>query len=288
MKIVTKIYTITTIVLLGSASAWAQTTTPPTAPGAGHGEWRAKWQQMTPQQKETFLQNHPKIAQWIAQHQQEMAADSSTDGTSGGTTTGGTTSGSTTTGGATTGGTTSSGTTTGGTTTGGTTTSGTTTSGTTTSGTTTGGTTAAGTVGAANGAWKQKWQQMTAEQKESFLQNHPKFAQQFSQNHPQAAQRLATTQEAGAGITDPGHPRVNEVNGRETNQQNRIAQGVSSGTITPQEQAQLRRSGNRIQKQEGNDLAKHDGHLTAGEKAHLNREENRRSRQINKDVHPSS
>jgi 2-oxo-4-hydroxy-4-carboxy--5-ureidoimidazoline (OHCU) decarboxylase len=270
MKIVTKIYTITSIALLGSASAWAQSTTPPTTPGAGHGEWRAKWAQMTPQQKETFLQNHPKIAQWIAQHQQEMADDSS----GGSTSTGSTGAGSTGTGSTGSGGTTAGGTTTGGTTTGGT----------TTGGTTTGGMTA----GAANGAWKQKWQQMTADQKESFLQNHPKFAQQFSQNHPQAAQRLATTQEAGAGITDPGHPRVNEVNGRETNQQNRIAQGVSSGTITPQEQAQLQRSGNRIQKQEGNDLARHDGHLTTGEKVRLNREENRRSRQINKDVHPSS
>jgi len=124
-------------------------------------------------------------------------------------------------------------------------------------------------------------------QKEAFLQNHPAIAQQFSQNHPEAAQRLAATKEAGAGIADPGHPRVNEVNGRETNQQNRIAQGASSGKLTPQEQAQLQKSGNRIQKQEGNDLAKHDGHLTAGEKARLNHEENRRSRQIYKDKHDS-
>jgi hypothetical protein len=143
------------------------------------------------------------------------------------------------------------------------------------------------TTPAGNGAWKQKWEGMTPEQKETFLQNHPKFAQQFTQNHPAAAQRLATTKEAGAGISDPGHPRVNEVNGRETNQQNRIAQGVSSGTVTAQEQAQLQKSGTRLQKQEGNDLAKHDGHLTAGEKARLNREENRRSRQIYKDKHPS-
>jgi len=124
---------------------------------------------------------------------------------------------------------------------------------------------------------------MTPEQKENFLQSHPKLAAQFTKNHPEAAQRLGTTKEAGAGITDPGHPRVNEVNARETNQQNRIAQGVSNGSLTPQEQAQLQKSGNRIQKQEANDLAHHDGHLTAGEKARLNREENRRSRQIKHD-----
>ena len=124
---------------------------------------------------------------------------------------------------------------------------------------------------------------MTPEQKENFLQSHPKLAAQFTKNHPEAAQRLGTTKEAGAGITDPGHPRVNEVNARETSQQNRIAQGVSNGSLTPQEQAQLQKSGNRIQKQEANDLAHHDGHLTAEEKARLNREENRRSRQIKHD-----
>jgi len=148
-------------------------------------------------------------------------------------------------------------------------------------------TTPATTTPAGNSDLRQKWQTMTPEQKETFLHNHPKFAQRFTQNHPEAAQRLATTKEAGAGISDPGHPRINEVNGRETNQQNRIAQGESSGKLTPQEQAQLQKSGNRIQKQEGNDIAKHDGHITAAEKARLNREENRRSRQIYKDKHPS-
>ena len=126
---------------------------------------------------------------------------------------------------------------------------------------------------------------MTPEQKEAFLKNHPAIAQKFAQNHPDAEQRLAATQQAGAGISDPGHPRVNEVNGRETIQQNRIAQGVSTGKLTAQQQAQLQRSGNRIQNQEGNDLAKNDGHLTPGEKARLNREENRRSHRIHEDKH---
>jgi hypothetical protein len=141
------------------------------------------------------------------------------------------------------------------------------------------------TPGAGNASLKAQWQQMTPDQKEAFLQNHPKFNQWFTQNHPEAAQRLATTKEAGAGVTDAGHPRINEVNGRETNQQNRIAQGVNSGALNPQEQAQLQRSGNRIQTQEANDIAKNDGHLTPGEKARLNREENRRSRQIYRDKH---
>ena len=251
MKIATSIYTFASIILLGTISAWAQTTTP----GSDRGEWKEKWKQMTPEQKETFLKNHPKIAQWMAEHQQQASSNTS-GGTSAGSpsTTGATTISST---GATPPGSASTG------------------------AATTSTATAPATVGARAG----KWAQMTPEQKETFLQNHPKMAQQFSQNHPEAAQRLATTKEAGAGIADPGHPRMNEVNGRETNQQNRIAQGASSGTLTPQQQAQLQRSGNCIQKQEGNDLAKNDGHLTVAEKARLNREENRRSRHISEDKH---
>jgi uncharacterized lipoprotein YajG len=36
----------------------------------------------------------------------------------------------------------------------------------------------------------------------------------------------SNTSGAGPGQVDPSHPRVNEVNGRETNQQDRIANGV--------------------------------------------------------------
>ncbi|MGB8581247.1 MAG: hypothetical protein WCD47_10535 [Candidatus Sulfotelmatobacter sp.] len=39
------------------------------------------------------------------------------------------------------------------------------------------------------------------------------------------------TSGAGPGVVDPGHPRVNEVNTREQNQQDRIANGVQNGTM---------------------------------------------------------
>jgi hypothetical protein len=45
--------------------------------------------------------------------------------------------------------------------------------------------------------------------------------------------KTATCPGASPGQVDPGHPRVNEVNARETNQQNRIANGVKNGTLTP-------------------------------------------------------
>jgi hypothetical protein len=42
------------------------------------------------------------------------------------------------------------------------------------------------------------------------------------------AQTSTSTSGAGPGVVDPGHARVHQVNGRETNQQNRIANGVKN------------------------------------------------------------
>ena len=39
------------------------------------------------------------------------------------------------------------------------------------------------------------------------------------------------------GVVDPGHPRVNEINAREGCQQQRIANGVKNGTLTPKQTA---------------------------------------------------
>ena len=88
------------------------------------------------------------------------------------------------------------------------------------------------------------------------------------------------TQGAGPGKVDPGHPRVNEVNAREQKQQNRIANGVRSGELTPKETAKLEKQENHLVKQEKHDMAKHNGHLTKAEQAKLNREQNRESKKI--------
>jgi len=121
-----------------------------------------------------------------------------------------------------------------------------------------------------------KLQTMTPDQRQQFLQNHPKL-QTFVANHPELAQKIANG--------DPGHPRVNEVNNREQNQQARINQGVNTGSLTPQEAAKAENGEKRIQTQEGNDLSKNDGHLTPGEDRRLNREENRESRRIHREKH---
>jgi hypothetical protein len=88
------------------------------------------------------------------------------------------------------------------------------------------------------------------------------------------------TQGAGPGKVDPGHPRVNEVNAREQNQQNRIANGMKSGQLTSREAGKLERQQQHIVHQEKRDMAKNGGHLTKGEQAKLNREQNRASQNI--------
>jgi hypothetical protein len=95
----------------------------------------------------------------------------------------------------------------------------------------------------------------------------------------------SNTSGAGPGVVDPAHPRVNEVNRREENQQQRIGNGVKNGSLSPKETANLERREASVQREEKRDMAKHNGHLTKAEQAKLNRRENRISRDIRKDKH---
>ena len=100
-----------------------------------------------------------------------------------------------------------------------------------------------------------------------------------------AAQTATTTSGAGPGVVDPGHPRVNEVNGREANQQKRIAKGINNSSLSPKVTANLEKREASVQKQEQSDMAKHNGHLTKAEQRQLNRRENHISKSIYKDKH---
>jgi hypothetical protein len=95
----------------------------------------------------------------------------------------------------------------------------------------------------------------------------------------------AAQPQAGPGQVDPGHPRVNQVNGRETNQQKRIANGVKNGKLTPGQTAHLEKREQSIQNQQKRDMAKNGGHLTKAEQNHLNQRQNRVSKTIYKDKH---
>jgi hypothetical protein len=75
------------------------------------------------------------------------------------------------------------------------------------------------------------------------------------------------------------------VNQREQNQQNRIANGISNGSMSSGQAARLENTEARIQNQQKKDMAAHNGHLTKQEQNQLNREQNRASRRIYNDKH---
>lgn len=95
----------------------------------------------------------------------------------------------------------------------------------------------------------------------------------------------SNTSGAGAGQVDPGHPRVNQVNDREQNQQDRIANGVKNDKLTPGQTANLEKGEQRLQNNEKRDMANDNGHLTKQNQRQLNREANRQSAKIYKDKH---
>ncbi len=98
-----------------------------------------------------------------------------------------------------------------------------------------------------------------------------------------ASAQTSTTSGAGPGVVDPGHPRVNEVNNREENQQQRIGNGVKNGTLTSQQTSNLENRETNVQNREKADMAKNNGHLTKPEQRGINRQQNRISKSIAKD-----
>jgi hypothetical protein len=100
-----------------------------------------------------------------------------------------------------------------------------------------------------------------------------------------SAAQNSSTSGAGAGQVDPGHPRVNQINQREQNQQNRIANGIKNDKLTPGQTARLERGEQRLQNNEKRDMAKDNGHLTKQNQRQLNKEANHMSNKIYKDKH---
>ena len=90
----------------------------------------------------------------------------------------------------------------------------------------------------------------------------------------------AAMAQATTDTTVPGHPRVNEVNQRLDNQQNRIQNGVKDGQINAKQEARDEKHDSNIAQRESADEAKHNGHLTKQEQRNLNKSENKNSRHI--------
>jgi hypothetical protein len=72
---------------------------------------------------------------------------------------------------------------------------------------------------------------------------------------------------------------------RKTDQQERIAQGIKSGQLTPAETARLEKQEAGINKEEAGMKAQDNGHLTKADKALLNKQQNQQSRRIHNTTH---
>jgi hypothetical protein len=72
---------------------------------------------------------------------------------------------------------------------------------------------------------------------------------------------------------------------RKVNQQDRIAQGIRSGELTPRETAHLESREASINREERNMRRADDGHLTRGDRAALTARQIRVSRSIYRDKH---
>ncbi len=91
-----------------------------------------------------------------------------------------------------------------------------------------------------------------------------------------------------ASTTSTDAAKKSEVAQRKENQQDRIAQGVKSGQLTPGETANLETKEAAINGETQADRAANGGKLTPAEKARVNRQQGHLSKQIYNDKHNSS
>lgn len=84
---------------------------------------------------------------------------------------------------------------------------------------------------------------------------------------------------------NPSTVAMDRVDGRRYNQQGRIAQGISSGQLTPAETKNLETRETRLNGEIHNERAANGGTLTPGERQQVNRQQNNLSRSIYDDKH---
>ena len=80
-------------------------------------------------------------------------------------------------------------------------------------------------------------------------------------------------------------PTSASINQRKENQQDRIAQGVKSGQLTPGETAKLEHQEAGVNKEEKGMRAQDNGHLTKADKTLINKQQNQESKRIYRDKH---
>jgi hypothetical protein len=123
----------------------------------------------------------------------------------------------------------------------------------------------------------------TATEQMAERENHfQPTANQFS--HEQTA-RSDRNQLASVNNGRPGTAAMDSVNGRRYNQQGRIANGISSGQLTPHETKNLEGREANLNGEIHNDRAANGGTLTPQERQQVNRQQNNLSKSIYSDKH---
>ncbi len=97
--------------------------------------------------------------------------------------------------------------------------------------------------------------------------------------------RILLTVTVGAMLAGGLFAQDPTIQQRKENQQDRIANGVKNGTLTPHETANLENKEAKINKETRTDRKQNGGNLTNKEKARINRQQNHVSKNIYKDKH---
>ena len=90
---------------------------------------------------------------------------------------------------------------------------------------------------------------------------------------------------ASAALAQTTRAERHHINARKENQQDRIAQGVRSGQLTPRETARVEHQEAGINREERGMRAQDNGHLTAQDRHTLARQQNQESRRIYNQKH---
>jgi len=123
----------------------------------------------------------------------------------------------------------------------------------------------------------------TAAEQAAEHENHfQPTSNQFS--HEQSA-RADNNQLASVNHGRPGNAAMDTVNGRRYNQQGRIANGISSGQLTPGETKNLENRQAGLNREIHNDRAANGGTLTPQEHSQVNQQQNNLSKSIYNDKH---
>src|SRR5580658_7452240 len=97
--------------------------------------------------------------------------------------------------------------------------------------------------------------------------------------------RILLTVTMGAMLAGGALAQDPTIQQRKENQQDRIANGVKNGSLTPHETANLENKEAHLNQEIRHDRKQNGGNLTNKEKAQVNRQQNRLSKNIYKDKH---